>query len=234
MPAPPKMVAEHREEVRTMSQFENIISQVRAQWDQVQRQVQARLFGANNERLDLVMDTFNRLNQQQRTMALTGIGAGIFLLIAMAVGLYLGGVHSLQQDLEESFAALQEFDTRKKDFQAEDAKYSQLIEMMSKQNTVAKKPLLEKVSKDVGVELEGLSESKVALPNDNPLSKKVQEAKLDMRLSNISIPKLLNFLVEVEKSSNLLRVRDLTVRGRYGTRLYFDSQIVVRGYTAGE
>ena len=217
-----------------MAQFDSIMAQVRGQWDQIQKQVQARLFGTNNERLDLVMDTFNRLNQQQRTMALSGIGGGIFLLIAMAVGLYLSGVHSLQQDLEESFSSLQEFDTKKKDFQQEDAKYSQLIEMMGKQNTVAKKPLLEKVSKDVGVDLEGLSESKVALPADNPLAKKVQEAKLDMRLSNISIPKLLNFLVEVEKSSNLLRVRDLTVRGRYGTRLYFDSQVVVRGYTAGE
>lgn len=217
-----------------MSQFEAVISQVRGQWDTAIKQVQSRIFGANNERLDLLMDTFNRLNEQQRTLALGGAGVGIFLFIFMAVVVYLSGVQSLQKDLEDSFSAIQELDTRKKEFQAEEIRYNQLLEMMGKQNAVAKKPQLEKVSKDVGVELEGLAEAKVPLPNDNPLSKKVQEAKLDMRLSNISIPRLLNFLVEVEKSNSLLRIRDLTIRGRYGTKLYFDSQIVVRGYTVGE
>ena len=217
-----------------MAQLDAVMSQIRGQWDNVVKEVQAKILGANNERLDLIMDTFNRLNQQQRTMTLAGAGALIFLAISLAVLLYLTSVRSLQQDLEDSFAAIQELDTRKKDFQSEEARYNQLIEMMSKQNAVAKKPQLEKVSKEVGVDLEGLSESKVALPNENPLARKVQEAKLEMRLSNISVPKLLNFLVEVEKSNNLLRIRDLTVRGRYGTKLYFDSLVVIRGYTVGE
>ena len=51
-----------------------------------------------------------------------------------------------------------------------------------------------------------------------------------MRLPNISIPRLLGFLVEVEKSNKYLRVQDLQIRGRYGTKLYFDSQVKVRGY----
>lgn len=217
-----------------MSSFEGVMSQVRGQWDSVTREIQGRVFGANNERLDLLMDTFNRLNEKQRSMAIGGAGLGIFLFISLAIALYLSSVTSLQKDLEESFSALQELDSRKKDFQGEEARYAQLIEMMSKQNAVAKKPQLEKVSKDAGIDLEGLTEAKVPLPSENPLSKRVQEAKLDMRLNNISIPRLLNFLVEVEKSNNLLRIRDLTVRGRYGTKLYFDSQVVVRGYTVGE
>jgi len=49
-------------------------------------------------------------------------------------------------------------------------------------------------------------------------------------MPNISIPRLLSFLVEVEKSNKYLRVQDLQIRARYGTKLYFDSQAKVRGY----
>ena len=75
--------------------------------------------------------------------------------------------------------------------------------------------------------------SKGPLPVDNPLSEKAQEVKVEMRMPNISIPRLMSFLVEVEKSNKYLKVQDLQIRGRYGTKLYFDGQAKVRGYDVG-
>ena len=84
-----------------MSSLEGVMSQVRGQWDSVTREIQGRVFGANNERLDLLMDTFNRLNEKQRSMAIGGAGLGIFLFISLAIALYLSSVTSLQKDLED-------------------------------------------------------------------------------------------------------------------------------------
>jgi hypothetical protein len=92
------------------------------------------------------------------------------------------------------------------------------------------KPFFEKIANDLGVTIEGISDQKVPLAAENPLSDKLQEIRVEMRLPNISIPRLLNFVVEIEKSGKYLKVQDLQIRARYGTKLFFDGQIKVRGY----
>ena len=198
------------------------------------KELNIRVFGANNERIDLVMDSFNRLNQQQKTAVLAAGGLVIGLLTVVGLVLYLTGISSLKTELEGSFAAIQELEKDRTDYRRQDARFAKLVEQVGrKSGEVAKKPLFEKIGRDLGVTVEGLNETKVPIPADDPLSKKLQESKVDLRLSNISVPRLLNFLVEVEKANSFLRIRDLQVRGRYGTRLFFDSQITVRGYAAG-
>jgi len=55
-----------------------------------------------------------------------------------------------------------------------------------------------------------------------------------MRLLNISIPRLLNFIVEAEKGGGFIRVQDLQIRSKYGTKLFFDVTLKARGLsTAG-
>jgi hypothetical protein len=72
------------------------------------------------------------------------------------------------------------------------------------------------------------------LDADNPLGSKMQEVKVkDLRINNTSIPKVLNFLIEIEKANNYIRVQDLEIRGRFGTRLYFDTKLTARGYAVG-
>ena len=76
-----------------------------------------------------------------------------------------------------------------------------------------------------------MTEKKIPLASDNPLSDKVQEVHVDLRLGNISVPRLLNFLVDIEKSNKYLRVIDLKIGARYGTRLFFDANVKIRGYS---
>lgn len=217
-----------------MSTFATLVDKFVGQFSGSITQVKRRLFGANNERLDFFMDSFYKLSPNQRTAALGGVVAVIGLFVLGAVALYFAQVQKLRRDLNDSFAALHELQGLKYTYEIESRNYDKLIETIErKTKQVSLKPFFEKTANDLGVTIEGLSDQKTALAAENPLAERVQEVKVDMRLPNISIPRLMNFLVEIEKSNKYLRVQDLQIRGRYGTKLYFDSQIKVRGYDVG-
>jgi hypothetical protein len=193
--------------------------------------LRARLFGANNERLDFFMDSFYKLSPSQRTGALAGVVGAIALLVMLAVLLYFSQVNRLKSDLSNSFAALHELEALKQTYEAENANFEKLIDVVSRKTKQVKmKPFFEKIGNDQGVTIEGLAETRAELPADSALAGKMAEVKVDMRLPNISIPRLLTFAIEVEKAGNYVRVQDVTIRGKYGTKLYFDAQIKARGY----
>ncbi len=190
-----------------------------------------RLFGANNEKLDFIMDSFYKLSANQRTAVLAGVVGGIAVLILMAVGLYFSQVNRLRNDLSGSFVALHELQAMKSNYEQETKNFDKLVETVDrKTRSMSLKPFFEKIANDLGVTIEGLNDQKAPLSADNPLAEKMQEVRVEMRLPNISIPRMMSFLVEIEKSNKYLRVQDLTVRGRYGTKLFFDGQAKVRGY----
>ena len=192
-----------------------------------------RLFGANNEKLDFFMDSFYKLSPNQRSGVLAGVVGIIALFVFGAVGLYFAQVSRLKNDLAGSFAALHELQSMRSSYEQENKNYDKLVNTIeSRTKSMSLKPFFEKIGNDLGVTLEGLNDSKAPLPSDDPLSDKFQEVRVEMRMPNISIPRLMSFLIEVEKSNKYLRVQDLQIRGRYGTKLYFDGQAKVRGYDA--
>ena len=80
------------------------------------------------------------------------------------------------------------------------------------------------------MKIDSLTEAKTPLPLDNALSARFQEIQVELRLTNISVPKLLAFLVEVEKGGGTIRIQDLQVQARYGTKLFFDAKIKARSF----
>jgi hypothetical protein len=197
--------------------------------------VRKRLFGANNEKLDFVMDSFYKLSPPQRTGVLAGIVGVIGLFVLSAIVLYFSQVSRLKSDLSNSFASLHELQALKAAYDVENKNFEKLVDTIDKKTKqVSLKPLFEKIANDLGVTLEGINDQRAPLPAESPLAEKVQEVRVDMRLPNISIPRLLNFLVEIEKTNKYLRVQELVVRGRYGTKLFFDGTVKVRGYDVGK
>lgn len=193
--------------------------------------IRRRLFGANNEKLDFLMDSFYKLNPNQQTGVLAGIVAIIAVFVLGAFLLYFSQVNRLKDDLSNSFAALHELQALKAAYEIENKNFEKLVDVIQrKTKQTSLKPFFEKIGNDLGVTIEGLNDQKAPLPGDSPLADKMQEVRVDMRLPNISIPRLLSFIVEIEKSNKYLRVQDLQIRGRYGTKLYFDAQVKVRGY----
>lgn len=194
-----------------------------------------RIFGANNEKLDFVMDSFYKLSSPQRAAVLTGAVGAIGLFVLSAVLLYFSQVSRLKSDLSNSFASLHDLHALKAAYDSENKNFEKLVDTIDKRTKqLSLKPLFEKIANDLGVTLEGINDQRAPLPAENALSDRVQEVRVDMRLPNISVPRLLNFLVEIEKTNKYLRVQELIVRGRYGTKLFFDGTVKVRGYDVGK
>ena len=215
-----------------MSAANDAIEQIRGKVLDITESLKRRVFGTNNENLDFVMDSFYKLEPAQRNGVLAGLIGGVGLFVLAAVWLYFAQVGSLKNELSQTFNAIHEFQSLKNDSAVVDAEFESLLKSVSKKTRSLKvKPFFEKLAKQHQVIIEGLGEQSVKLPADNPFADKIDQIIVEMRLPKISIPRLLNFLVEVEKSGKFLRVQDLQIQGRYGTKLFFDGIVKVRGYS---
>jgi hypothetical protein len=212
-----------------MSALEEFQEKIKNQWNTLTTELRKRVFGANNENLDLLVDSFYKLEPQQRNGVIVGGVVGLVVIVVGFLGLYFAQVNSLNRELNKRFDALYEIRDLRADYQREDRRFQALVDAISGGSASMRvKPFFEKIANEQGVQLEGLTEMKTPLPADNALGERFQEVKVEMRLNNISIPKLLNFIVEVEKGGGFVRIQDLQIRARYGTKLFFDAQIKAR------
>lgn len=194
--------------------------------------VRVRLFGANNERIDFIMDSFYKLTPQQRNGAFA-IGIAAFVgFICAAFLLYFAEVRALERDLSQSLAATQELKKFKALDQLEGKRFAKLVDTIKgKTATLSFKPFFEKMTKEKGITPKDLVEKENELDSSNALSESLKEIQLEMRISQISIPRLLSFITDVEKSENYIRLKDMKITGQYGNKLYFDTTLIFRGYS---
>ncbi|MDE3269349.1 MAG: hypothetical protein OYH77_03585 [Pseudomonadota bacterium] len=210
-----------------MTVFDPIISKV----ESLVTMVRHKLLGANNERLDFLMDSFYKLDAKNKNIVLISIVASIVLFIGFTIVFYLAQINSLEDRLANSLLALQRLQERQSHHQQVHQQFTSIAsEVARKSQTLQMKPLLEKIARSLAVQLEGLNESEDNLASDDPLNKYLTQRKIEVRLPRISIPKLLKFLAQVEKSPHMLRVSDLTIRSVYGTKLYFNATTTIHWY----
>ncbi|MBP6218113.1 MAG: hypothetical protein KA436_05970 [Oligoflexales bacterium] len=196
--------------------------------------IKSKILGHNNERLDFLLDSFYKLSAAQRNASI-GVGVGVLTLFVLAsVSLYFSRVSALEKGLSDSFLALKELRRYKVEQQLEDKRFKKLlVTIKRKTQDLNLKPFFEKLSHDKSIPLKDISEKTVLLNSSNPFSEKVKEVQVDMRLPNISIPKLLDFIIEIEKSGHYLRVQELKITGIYGNKHFFDTSLLLRSYSVG-
>ena len=195
-------------------------------------QFKVRVFGENNERLDFVIDSFAKLDQKQQKSAVAGLFGVITLFVVMAFYIYFSQVSSLKANLSESFDALRQLETLSTEFTKEQKKYDKLLRRVKAKTggLSSFKSHFESLSRKESVNLASLNEKSVKIPDANPLSRSMNEINVDIKLDNASLPRILRYLASIEKSGKFMKVANLKIRSRYGTKLYFDSQIAVKGY----
>ena len=190
-----------------------------------------RILGANNERIDFLMDSFYKLSPQQQTGVIIGMGASLGVLIVFVFGVYFIRVSALESDLERGFIAIQELRVQASRYKAEKARFDSLLSKVgSKTNNLRPKPFFQKKATSVGISLESLKSENGEIDKDSPLSEHFNEIRVDFRMPKVSIPRMLKFLVEIERSDKTLTIRDLKVRARYGDKLYFDAEAKAVGF----
>ncbi len=192
-----------------------------------------RLFGSNNERLDFIMDSFYKLSPGQRNGAFAlGIGV-ITAFIISAFFLYFTEVRILESELSESLSSLKDLkDVRLIDIDKE-KQFSKLVEtVLVKTRGVSFKPFFEKMTKEKSIAMKDLTEKESDLDSTNPLSDSLKEVRVELRFPQVSIPRLVNFITDVEKSEHYIRLKDIKITGQYGNKLYFDTTLSFRGYAS--
>ena len=214
-----------------MSAITTLSDRVKGQYHAGLGVLRKRLFGANNERLDLMMDSFNKLEPSARALVVGLAGLAIAGIVVGAIVIYVYQVDAVKTELNDTFRAVHELETLKKTYEIENKKFEKLVKVVKrKTGKVKAKPFFEKIAKELGVKIDSLTEKKVPLETGNPLSGKMQEVHVEVRFPAISIPRLMQFMIEVEKRGTYFRVNDFNIRGRYGTRLKFDGVAKFRGY----
>jgi hypothetical protein len=191
-----------------------------------------RIFGQNNERLDLLVDSFNKLDANQQKMALSGGIVAIFAFIILSFAIYFTNISSLKNDLSESFEAIRQLESLSTEHTKEKRKFDKLLSnVKSKTRGIRSfKSHFESLSRKEGITLRSLNESAVKISPENPLSDEMNEVKVDLDVDNISLPKILKFAIAVEKDGKYMKVSNLKIRSRYGTKLYFDTKMSIKGY----
>lgn len=193
--------------------------------------VRRRVLGANNERIDFIMDSFYKLSPQHQTLALAASAAALGLLVLMFFGIYFARISALESELNQGFQSLQEIRSLSAQYRREKENLDWLTSNVDrKTSNLRPKPFFEQIANQVGVNMEGLRSDEAEIPEDSPLAKNFRLVNIEFRLPKVSVPRMLKFFTEVEKSDQTLTARDVTIRARYGDKLFFDVQAKVSGY----
>jgi hypothetical protein len=190
-----------------------------------------KIFGVNNEHIDFVMDSFYKLDGPQRNAVVGLIVGAISAMVVAGFSLYYVQVGSLERELDEVFIALNKVRDLKADADIAQDRYDKLVQVVrSKTGDINFKPYFEKLSERLNLEIKDIREKPVEADPNDALASRISQVHIDVNLVKISIPKLLNFLVEVEKDGHLVRIQNLKITGIYGNKLYFDVETIFRGY----
>ena len=207
------------------------VSELKERLDSYLKIAKEKILGVNNERLEFVMDSFYKLEPGYRNGLLAIIISFVSAFILAAVFIYFYQVKALKNELNQTFNALNELKSLSYEDAREGARFNKLIDKVkSRTRSVTFKPFFERLARQSKIPLKSISDRQPEMDPQNPLSARMQEVHVDLKLAKVSIPRLLNFLVDIEKANHYLRVQNLKITGQYGNKLYFDVDILVRGY----
>lgn len=195
-------------------------------------QLKIRMFGPNNERLDFLMDSFNKLDQTQQKGVIASLFIAVLGFVFLAFGIYFSQVSKLKTNLSESFAAIRQLEDLSVQFNQEEKRFDALLKkvQVATGDLGSFKSHFEQLSRTEAVKISSLNEKFTIIPDTNPLGKSMNEIKVDVDIDNVSLPKIMRYIVSIEKSGKFMKVSDLKIRSRYGTKLYFDTQMAIKGY----
>ena len=212
--------------------FEAITEKIGSATSGIRGRFKRTVFGANNEKLDFIMDSFLKLEPNQRSAFLVGAGSALGIIVVGVFWLYFSRIGALETELNDGFAALYRLQGLKQEYVVEGRRYNAVVDNVKrKTDRLSLKPFVEKLAQDTQVAIRDLSEKKEDMPSDITFSSKMKYNTVEVDFNKVSIPRLLKFLIEVERSKKYLTIKDLEVRARYRDRLFFEAEAKVRGYT---
>lgn len=217
-----------------MSALQNIRDSIQSLVARVVDQIRRSLFGANNERIDFIMDSFYKLSPEHQTGVLASVAGMLLVFVLGAFTIYYSRINALEDELNASFDALTEVRGLSSTYEQELKRYQELKSAVSRSASEFKpKPFFESKANQVGVQIADLRSQDTEIPAESPLAADFRYTQVEFKLPKVSLPRLLKFMEEVEKSNGSLNVHSLQIRTRYGDRLFFETSAKVIAYKTG-
>jgi hypothetical protein len=190
------------------------------------------VFGKQNERIEYIMDSYFKLSQEGRTGVLLGGGFAIFLSGILMFTLYVSLLSSLETQTTEAIDLTNQLKDLQNTHMITKQKFADLETKLdaANQNLVVI-GVLEQKAKDLGLATSGFPPQlpTTELPSFNPLAEKFQNAKVEFRLSNASLKKIVDYVLAIENAPHMLKVTSLKIKALYQNKLYFDATLEVEG-----
>ncbi|MFZ9519850.1 MAG: hypothetical protein ACO3A4_05175 [Silvanigrellaceae bacterium] len=193
------------------------------------------IFGKQNERIEYFMDSYFKLPSEGRT----AVVAGAFLLAGLTVfgfiALYLSALSSLQMRLDQSFQAVNKLRAKQVEFAVNKRKFDELDRRISNvTSSLQILSLLEEKAKSLDLQISGNTKTDKASSEKDfikgtLLAEKYKSTRSEFRVSNVSLKKIIDFVVAIESDDKMLRVSDLRIKGLYQNKIYFDATFAVDG-----
>jgi hypothetical protein len=188
------------------------------------------VFGPQNERLEYLMDSYFKLSPEGRSGVIAGGIAISVCAVLGTIGLYLAALSNLQSKLDFAFEATNKLREAHSAFGSSNQRFKDLDERLSNASQgLTLISVLEQKAKELQVTTSGFPPQVplTDLPATNPLADKYQTAKVEFRASNISLKKIIEFVIAIESTPHRLRVSSLKIKGLYQNKLFFDSTLEV-------
>lgn len=217
-----------------MSALQSIQDQISSIFNRSIDEIKKRVLGENNENIEFIMDSFYKLSPSQQSGALFAVFGVLVGFVFISFMLYVSRVSALEKDLTSGFEAVEELRSLKKKYNYERKKFSELENIVRRGSQGFRpKPFFESKANSIGVTITDLRDKKAPISPDSPLSSYFSQTIVEFKLPKVSLPRLMKFLSEVERSNKNLSIENLQIRTRYGDRLYFEATAKVVGYKVG-
>ncbi|NBO37821.1 hypothetical protein EBU99_04480 [bacterium] len=193
------------------------------------------IFGKQNERIEYFMDSYFKLPPEGRTAVIAGGFLLAGLIVFGFIGLYLSALSNLQSRLDESFQAMNKLRAKQVEYSVTKKKFDELDRRISgvtqSQQILS---LLETKAKSLELQISSNTKTDKASSEKDfirgtLLAEKYKATRSEFRVSNVSLKKIIDFVVAIEGDDKLLRVSDLRIKGLYQNKLFFDATFAVDG-----
>ena len=176
-----------------------------------------------NSLIERSRSAFDSLSSREQLMVLSMFGA----LFVMVIGI---GGYLIQQDLvarerriEAKTKKLEEAASLRSDYQRRLREQKRVASQVKRNNNVRLLSYLEKLSQQSNVTLKNASER----PGESTGSDLVKEEAAEVKISNVSLDRLHDFLKRIEEGNALVKVRRLRIKTRFDNPEMLDAVITV-------
>ncbi len=179
-------------------------------------------------RLEVWVDKFQALNDQDKKKTLMGLGGGLGFLVILILGLCISSLNSRHKEIQKLERDLKEIDRIGVQYQqvkAEQVAREREIEM----NKTALFSVIQNVATRLELEVNDLNERKEPMMNSDMV-----QVSVVVNLKQLSTDRLSAFLENIENSSDkgLVKVTKLQVKTRFDQPDLLDAQMTISTWKA--